>query len=205
MHALPRLSLALAAITSASMTLWAVPPSVSSGPAATPASAAPAASPSFPASWIGHWKGEATTEGGGQTMRFTQELIVAPTDRPDRFGWTIVYAGESGRQERTYELIVRNAERGEYAIDEKNGIILDARYLAGGLHSHFSVEGTRITTRERLEGFGTPDEAITVEMIVLIENAVTVTGGKSEVAGVAIPEVRSWMPRSVQRATLRRR
>ncbi len=143
-------------------------------------------------------------EGGGQVARFTHELIIAPTDRPDRFQWTIVYSGESGRQERKYELVVRNAERGEYAIDEKNGIILDARYLAGGLHSHFSVQGTRITTRERLEGFGTPDEAITVEMIVLLEEGVTLTGGKAGAAEGALPEVRTWMPRSVQRATLRR-
>jgi hypothetical protein len=143
-------------------------------------------------------------EGGGQAMRFTHELIIEPTDHPDRFRWTVIYSGESGRQERKYELLVRNAERGEYAIDEKNGILLDARYLAGGLHSHFSVEGTRITTRERLEGFGTPDEAITVEMIVIIEDAVTLTGGKAEGAVVAVPEVRTWMPRSVQRATLRR-
>ncbi len=184
--------------------LWAAPPA-SSGPAVPPVApdpvAAPAPTPGFPAAWVGRWKGDATADTGvGEPMRFTMEMNIAATEQPGRFQWTVIYDGSTGRQERPYELVVKDAARGEYAIDEKNSIVLDARLLNGTLYSHFLVEGTRIATRERLEGEGTADgPRIEVEMIVTRDADATSTG-KAE----GVPEVLSWMPRSIQRATLRR-
>jgi hypothetical protein len=186
--------------------LWVAPPA-SSGPASPTVAPAPvptpaaAASPAFPAAWIGHWKGDATSDTGvGEPMRFTMELKIAATDQPNRFQWTVIYDGSTGRQVRAYELVVKDAARGEYAIDEKNSIVLDARLLNGTLYSHFLVEGTRIATRERLEGDGTAEgPRIEVEMIVTRDAEATSTG-KAD----GVPEVLSWMPRSIQRATLRR-
>jgi hypothetical protein len=166
-------------------------------------SAAPkttAVSSDFPRSWFGRWKGDAANDNGsGEPVRFTMELVIGPTEQADRFQWTIVYDGAFGRQERKYELVVKDAARGEYAIDEKNSIVLDARLLSGALYSHFAVDGTRLTVRERLEGLGSKDERIEVEMITTVD-AEANTSGK----GNGAPEVLSWMPRSILRATLRR-
>lgn len=130
------------------------------------------------------------------------ELIIAPTDAPDRFDWTIVYADSSGavpRQERKYQLIVRNAATGEFAIDERNGIVIESRFLHGALYGHFLVQGTRITTREKLEGIGTADERIEVEMLITRDEPAARSGGAE-----GVPEVQSWAPRSIQQASLRR-
>lgn len=138
------------------------------------------------------------------------ELIVGATGVGDRFDWTIIYSDAAGNapQERQYQLVTRNAATGEYAIDERNGIVLEARLLDGALYSHFLVQGKRIVTREKLEGAGTPDERIEVEMLVTDEESVVMTGGSPAAppadGRTATPEVRTWMPRSIQRATLRR-
>jgi len=157
----------------------------------------------FPESWIGHWKGPATYGDGQKSTPFTMELIVAP-DKPSdngtlRYRWTIVYDGPQGRQTRPYTLLVKDAGTGKFAIDEHNGIVLDARLLDGTLISHFLIQGNRIVTRERLEDAGAPDERITVEMVTTREVDAAKTGGKS-----GVPEVLSWTPVSIQKATLRR-
>lgn len=154
---------------------------------------------SFPADWIGHWIGPAALVAPGQPDRsFTTELIIAKTDDPARFSWTIIYAEDGNRQERAYELIVRDAAKGLYAIDEKNAIVIPATLLDATLYTSFEVMGTRINTREKLEHFGTPDERITIEMVsARSDNPETSGGGQA-------PEVKSVIPRSLQKATLTR-
>jgi hypothetical protein len=126
------------------------------------------------------------------------ELAIAPTDDAGRWGWTIVYEGESGKQTREYQLVVVDAARGRYQIDERNGIVLESRLIGGTLYEVFEVEGTRLATRQRLEGLGTADERISIEILTVREADATRTGG-----GEA-PEVRSWGATSLQRAELRR-
>jgi len=159
----------------------------------------PSGTVQFPQSWVGHWKGDASTGDGTQSQKFTMELIVAPTEKPDRYKWTIVYDSNLGRQERPYTLIVKDAKKGEYAIDEGNAIVLDARYIEGSLYSHFLVEGNRIATRERLENGDTPEASISVEMVTTRDTDASVTGSKD-----GVPEVKSWSPVSIQKATLRK-
>ncbi len=172
-------------------------PVAPAGPTASGPPAVPAAS--FPQCWIGHWKGDAFTAGGTRPLAFRMELIIAATDAPDRFTWTTIYDGPPGRQERAYTLIVKDAAKGEYAIDENNGIVLQARLLDGGLYTHFMVQGSRIATRERLEDAGTAAERISVEMVTTIDERAGSTGGKD-----SAPEVKTWTPVSIQKATLRR-
>ncbi len=169
--------------------------------AASTQEAAPSKGPVFPADWVGHWSGPAALIAPGRPDRdFVMELIVKPTDDPARYQWTIIYAEANGtKQERAYELVVRDAEKGRFAIDEKNGIIIPATHLDGALYTSFEVQGTRINTREKLEHFATPDELLSVEMISGSSENAEPSGGKD-----AVPEVRSVVPRSLQRATLKR-
>lgn len=176
--------------------VWAEPPP----PAAAKPETAAAKRAGFPAAWVGHWRGPAQViRPDGQTMEFTTELIVKPTDDPARWQWTIIYDGAAGKQERAYELIVRDAAKGRYAIDEKQGIVIESALIGDTMFSQFVVQGNRITTREKLEGAGTPAERISVEMITTLDGKPETSGGKE-----GIPEVHSHRPVSLQRASLTR-
>lgn len=159
-----------------------------------------ARAPGFPSSWIGRWKGEMTVLGGDDGARapgFSMELVIAPTEKPDRYQWTIIYDGLAGRQQRNYTLVVQDAARGEFLIDENNGIVLPARELGGVLHSSFVVAGNRIHSREQLRDPGTSSAQIEVELLTIAEQGPRTSGGDG------VPEVKAWSPRSVQRGVLK--
>lgn len=146
----------------------------------------------FPDDWIGSWRGALVVPApSGAPQEVVMELVVARTDDPARFAWTIVYDGAAGRQVRAYELVARDAATGRYAIDERNGIVLEARYLEDALYSWFSIAGSNILVREELV-----DGAISVEFVTALDRDTQTTGTGGE--------VRSLVPVSVQRATLRR-
>lgn len=173
-------------------------------PAPTPVAAAPAAPqaapPAFPSAWTGHWRGPARVVTPERPpLEFTMELLIAPTEDPARWTWTIVYDGAAGRQERKYQLLVIDAAKGQYAIDEQQGIVLQAQLLDGTLHSFFVVQGVQLSTSERLVNAGTPDEAIMVEMVTTRVDRFETSGGKD-----GIPEVKSHRPQSVQLSRLTR-
>ncbi len=161
--------------------------------------AAPGVAAEFPESWLGHWRGEATAGDPAHPVRFTMELKVDATDRPDRFQWTILYDGPAGRQVRPYTLLVKDRQRGEFQIDEGQGIVLEARLFNGVLCTEFQVENTRITSRDRLLDAGQPTERLVVEMVTSRVDAATATGGHE-----GVPAVLTWRPQSIQQATLRR-
>jgi hypothetical protein len=153
----------------------------------------------FPWAWDGHWKGDAElVRAGAANIAFKMELIVKPTDDMSRWTWTIVYDGAAGRQERAYELVVKDDATGSFQIDEKNGIVLEARLLGGMLYSTFEVQGTRLHTSYRMEDVGTDRARLTVEITTWQAAAAQETGGGDA------PAVQTWAVSSLQRATLRR-
>ncbi len=170
-----------------------------SGCASLASSRETATSSAFPADWTGRWTGTIATLGDSKLAPVAMMLEIAPI-ADGRWSWTIIYEGEAGRQIRPYELIAVDARTGRFAIDEKNGIVIPARVLEGTLYSTFEVMGSRIELRETLVGTGR-DATLSVEMATIAVEDATVTGG---IEAQAIPEVRAWTPRVVQRGTLRR-
>lgn len=164
--------------------------------ASTP-TAPPADTPTqFPQDWLGSWEGEVVMYGPeGERMRFGMKRIVAATDNPNRYSWTTVYSGEAGDQTREYSLLVRDAATGSYAIDEHNGIVLEARLLGDRLYSWFEVQDTELIVREQL--LPGPDGALGWSFEILT------TQGETVPTGEAIP-VESTLPTGLQRAWLRR-
>ena len=107
----------------------------------------------LPPEWFGHWKGQVTIYGGRNASdqpSFDMELIVEPTEVPGTNRWTLLYQGAAGRSERNYVLICKDATRGEFVIDEKNGIVLQAGLLGDVLSSHFVTQNQRIWNSFRL-------------------------------------------------------
>ena len=112
---------------------------------------APKIVPTFPASWIGAWEGALTIAkpGGGKPEASKMVLVIAPTDDPSRYDFRLRYGDQALRR---YQLVVRDVATGQYAIDERNGIVLPATYLDGELFSTFSLDGNLLLARYRLDG-----------------------------------------------------
>ena len=182
-------------------------PAQATRPPAAPAPAAPAPAAqtaAFPAAFVGSWRGDCTLAvPAGKGMDFVMGLEIGELKKnpagEERAVWTIVYDGKQGKQERPYELVVRDAAKGLYAIDEKQGIVLECSLIDSTLYGHFSVEGVEITSVEKFLGAGTPDERIEIELITVRKDAIKVTGGKD-----GIPDISTGAAASVQKATLRR-
>ena len=160
-----------------------------------------AAESGFPDSWVGHWAGDATlTTPKGVAMRFTMELKIAKTDDPAKYEWTIIYDDGKNRQERPYQLIVKDATKGLYEIDEKNGIVLPTTLIGGNLYSAFDLEGVRLVSRDQLVG-----DAIETEIITMSTKQLVETGGKVGDVEAQVPPVTGVPVMSVQRATLKKK
>jgi hypothetical protein len=160
--------------------------------------AAPTTSPTdFPAAWIGRWTGACQVvqmADQPKVLNLKMEIEIAATDDPKRFGWQIVYVDGDKRQLRPYELIVVDAAKGRYVIDEKSSIKIDACFIEGALFIQFRVQSSLITASYRVEG----GEMI-LEMVSADAARATESGGEN-----GVPKVTSNRITGVERATLRR-
>lgn len=154
----------------------------------------------FPEDWLGSWAGEVTPySAGGAKDRFGMRLDIGRTDDPSRFDWTITYSGSAGTQVRAYSLLVRDAAMGRYAIDERNGIVLEQQMLGDAFYSWFDVGGTRLCVRERLvRAHGA--EHIEVEIASARDRDATATGPDGEVSCRPLVSVQRASLERVQRA-----
>lgn len=156
---------------------------------------APATQPAFPQSWIGRWKGSATVDSvDGKDLAFEMQLNIAITDAPDRFTWEVIYTMDGKPQVRPYELVVIDAAKGKYLIDEKSSIKIDSQLLGDTLYSQFRVQSALISASYRLDG-----DRIIVELITANADRPVVSGGENRV-----PSVNTFPITGAQRAVLSR-
>ena len=103
----------------------------------------------FPDDFYGIYKGDLqiTNASGKQTVGM--EFHLNKTDSIGKYVYTIVYIMDGNRQERLYNLIEIDRDKGEYIVDENNGILLDAKVHDNTLYSIFEVQNNLITTTER--------------------------------------------------------
>jgi hypothetical protein len=108
----------------------------------------------FPASWAGTWEGTLTTWSAPDSVRnrIPLTLTIAREDSGTAYTWRTVFNADTVRGVRPYRLVVRDAERGLYGTDEGNGIVLEARWLAGALISVFQVGERVLESRYELRG-----------------------------------------------------
>ncbi len=164
---------------------------------ATPKPVAPVGATSFPEAWLGTWKGTVSAFGGGEGAgpkdRFSMELTIAKTSDPLRYEWKTIYDGAAGRSERPYQLIVRDAAKGRYAIDE-GGLVLEASLIDGVLLTWFDIGGSRLLVREEVVDAGMSSEVLHFEIVSSMDGSAV----KSSEANGAT----SYPPSSFQRAVL---
>jgi|GEM_PF-4545392 hypothetical protein len=123
------------------------------------------------------------------------ELRIAPTDAPGQTTWTVSYLDKvlpGGRQDRPYVLKSLDPAQGRYEIDERNGIILPATFLAGGLYAPFRLQDTLLQASYRLDG-----DRLIVEILSFNLAKPTTSGGQD-----GLPEVKGYAAGTLQRAVL---
>ena len=147
-------------------------------------------------SWVGKWVGEATNEvAGGGKQNFAVQLVVSPSQSPDRWTWQITYTAGAGKSVRDYELVAIDESKGRYVLDEKNGIKLPATLFEDSLHFHFTVSGQTLWSRYRL---------VTKDETVIEYEMVTASGQDAKTTGTEEIEVIGLQPATRQVATLKK-
>ena len=94
----------------------------------------------FPKEYVGTYAGNLNiSDASGVLKNVPMELIIAPTEDPKRFSYTLAYIISKERDERKYTLVVVDPAKGLYDLDENNGIILRVNYMRQTLFSTFEV------------------------------------------------------------------
>ncbi len=153
---------------------------------------------SFPVGWQGLWKGELQIWNGPQQVdAVPMSLAIQPADT----AWTFVITYRAGLPDpdvRDYSLIAIDPEAGHYAIDEHNGIILDAYLIDHCLYDRFAGMGSDLLARICLEG-----EALEYEIVSGQADPVRISGD-TIMGSDTIPAISSYYLYNVIKARLRR-
>ncbi|TYA53003.1 hypothetical protein [Formosa maritima] len=147
----------------------------------------------FPQDFYGIYKGDLyiVNMRGRQTIQM--EFHLNKTDSIGKYQYMLVYIMNGERQERKYNLIEKDASKGEYIVDENNGILLDAKLIDNTMYSMFEVQDNILTTTERFY-----KEAMDFEITVTNKTQKVITGTEVEDA----TEVVSYPVFAVQKAHL---
>lgn len=103
----------------------------------------------FPQDFYGIYKGDLNINNSNGKQTIGMEFHFNPTDSIGKYQYMLVYIMNGERQERKYNLITKDASKGEYIVDENNGILLDAKLVDNTIYSMFEVQNNIITTTER--------------------------------------------------------
>ncbi len=120
--------------------------SLVAGDAAKPAA-------SLPPEWHGTWSGKLAISGmpNGPT-ELPIVLKIEPIKGTHEFTWVIVYGEGTKATVRDYKLVPDSEKPDRFRIDERNGIVLDARLCNGVMFTQFEVSGSWLTARYELRG-----------------------------------------------------
>lgn len=100
----------------------------------------------FPEDYFGIYKGTLQVSAPQGTKEYAMEFHLQPTDSIGKYQYTLVYGTGDQQQKRPYFLIAKEPSKGQYIIDEDNGIILDAQQVDNHLYSLFEVNDNLLTT-----------------------------------------------------------
>lgn len=144
--------------------------------------------------WLGHWKGKLEIfDVKGVRQMVNMELEIHKKDST-RWQWKMVYGDENKKDIRDYELVLKDAEKGHYIIDEKNTIAMDIQLHYRHFTSVFSVQEALLCITYALKG----DRTMVFEVISANEKQ-KYTSGKGD---KEIPFVISYPCNGYQKAVL---
>ncbi len=105
--------------------------------------------------WKGVWKGACRlTPAHDGIAQFAASLTIAGGVGDGRLRWRLQYE-IGGGDVRDYEIATVDEAAGHYAIDEKNGLVLDAVLSDGVLYAPFTINAMLITATYAVGADGT--------------------------------------------------
>lgn len=159
------------------------------------ATTASKAQTNFPAALVGNWKGTLLWYQPGKStpQNVPMELRIQPNkDSVGQYTWNLIY-GVAKEDNRPYILQSVDTAKGHWAIDERNGIILDQYWLGNKFSGSFSVGKSTIVNSYWIE-----KGQLHVEFFSLSTDAISTTGEGTEDS----PRVLSYALRGYQKAIL---
>lgn len=103
----------------------------------------------FPEDYLGIYKGDLEITRPTGNSKIAMEYHLLATDSVDVFDYKLVYKVKSDASIRDYTLKRIDKDKGEFIIDENNGILLHAKLIDNKLYNIFEVEGSLLTTTQR--------------------------------------------------------
>jgi len=148
----------------------------------------------FPDDVLGNYKGDLVIKNAKGTQTIGMEFNLHATDSTGYYTYQLVYIADGKRQERNYNLIVKDKDKGEFLIDENNGIVLGANVIDNTLYSVFEVNTSLLTTIETFY-----DDRMEFKIIFSNLKNKTVSERTEDT-----PEVSAYPVTVVQKATLKK-
>ncbi|MFN7115858.1 MAG: hypothetical protein ACK4TA_03615 [Saprospiraceae bacterium] len=153
----------------------------------------------FPKSWIGKWAGALEIYNAkGLVQSVPMQLRILPTDSINRYTQMIIYGEDTIAGKRDYELVVIDEQKGFYATDEKNTIVMESYMLGGKLYNLFEVMNNVLLATTEMVG-----ENLVYEVISTGKQPVSTTGNQ-KFKGQDIPPVYAYPVNVRQVAVLKR-
>ncbi|MTB51147.1 hypothetical protein [Lewinella sp. W8] len=152
----------------------------------------------LPDSWHGQWRGTVDIWSYGVKVdSFPMALTIRPEG--DRWQFVINYRRNPDQPDvRRYQLVALDGEKGHFAIDEQNSILLDTYLVDDCLLNVFAGMGSSLQTRICHEG-----DFLSYEITSNFDAPERVSGG--EVMGQdTVPEIRSYTVYNQMKARLRK-
>lgn len=152
----------------------------------------------FPDTWQGRWAGELSIYKAGQKVQtLPMSLDIGRLDSV-HYRFVTLFGTDPQAGKRSYELIVKDAAKGLYVVDEQNSIQLESYLFENKLFCWFAVEGNLLSATYEKVG-----ERIIFEIVSGSHQPVSTTGGQ-DVNGEKIPPVQTYPITVVQRAVLKK-
>jgi len=147
----------------------------------------------FPGDYLGIYKGNLNIHSVRGSKEIGMEFHLITTEKTDQYQYILVYIFDGKRQERKYTLLVKDTVKGQYIVDENNGIVLDAQLFDNTLYFMFEVEGTIINTTLRFY-----ENDMNFEITATSKDKKNVTGQET----TEVSEVISYPITTMQKARL---
>ncbi len=102
--------------------------------------------------FTGNWKGELRAYNKDSLTMTVQMGLVVIKQNDSSYQWKISYQlTDTGKSDIRDYLLFFDRKKQQWAIDEKNGIVMYANLIDGALHSCFSVANSNLLIRYSLE------------------------------------------------------
>lgn len=147
----------------------------------------------FPNDFFGKYKGKLNITTANGSQEIDMEFHLLPSDTLGKYHYTIIYKSDKINQERKYTLLEKDKSKGQYVVDENNGILLNTTFANNALYSIFEVQGGLLTTTEHFY-----ENYMDFEIMYSLKEKVEKSGNTDK----ETPEVLSYPVISVQKAKL---